>query len=46
MNLPELSISDVQAACARGEWTSAALVEHYLLRIAEESTVPAHRCAR
>ncbi|MCB1289916.1 MAG: amidase [Mycobacterium sp.] len=35
MNLPELSISDVQAACARGEWTSAALVEHYLLRIAE-----------
>lgn len=35
MNLPELAIADVQAGCARGEWTSAALVEDYLLRIAE-----------
>jgi hypothetical protein len=31
----ELAIADVQSACARGEWTSAGLVERYLQRIAE-----------
>jgi amidase len=34
MDLPELTIAETQAACARGEWTSVRLCEAYLQRIA------------